>query len=117
MGGDYAESRAWARRAYLPGRHANLNTMDEAFEKNTVRRRFELTVGEAVVYATFREAADTLYIDYVEAPPELRGTGAAGRLMEHIAATARHEGRKIVPICGYAASWLQRHREHADLLA
>jgi predicted GNAT family acetyltransferase len=58
-----------------------------------------------------------LLINHVEAPPPLRGTGTAGRLMQGIAETARREGFKLVPLCGYAAAWIRRHKEHRDLLA
>jgi predicted GNAT family acetyltransferase len=37
--------------------------------------------------------------------------------MEGVVAHARAEGRKIVPLCGYAAAWMRRHPQHADLLA
>ena len=55
-------------------------------------------------------------IDYVFAPPELRGTGAAGRLMEGVVADVRSRNLKITPLCGYAVAWLKRHSEAADLL-
>lgn len=84
---------------------------------NTARGRFELTQDGHTAHADYRRDGHRLYIDYVLAPPPLRGTGAAGRLMEGVAADARERGMKIVPICGYAAAWLRRHREHADLLA
>ncbi|TAL27209.1 MAG: hypothetical protein EPN97_17660 [Alphaproteobacteria bacterium] len=41
--------------------------------------------------ADYRREGSTLFIDYVEAPPELRGTGAAGKLMEEIMAFAARE--------------------------
>jgi predicted GNAT family acetyltransferase len=52
----------------------------------------------------------------VEAPLPLRGTGAAGRLMQGVAEIARTEGLKITPLCGYAWAWIQRHKEYRDLL-
>jgi predicted GNAT family acetyltransferase len=36
--------------------------------------------------------------------------------MAAIAAQARAEGQRIVPLCGYAAAWLRRHREYGDLV-
>ena len=84
---------------------------------NAAAGRFELDVQGQIVFADYRRTPGLLIIDYVEAPPALRGTGAAGQLMEGVAAEARREGVRIVPICGYAAAWLRRHREHADLLA
>ena len=70
--------------------------------------RFETGDGDEIVFADYRRLGDKLYIDHVEAPAPLRGTGAAGRLMEAIVERARAEGRTIVPICGYAAAWLKR---------
>jgi hypothetical protein len=37
--------------------------------------------------------------------------------MSGIAEIARAEGRKLAPLCSYAAAWLRRHKEHHDLLA
>jgi len=33
--------------------------------------------------------------------------------MERIVAIAAEENRSIVPLCGYAASWLRRHERRA----
>ena len=76
---------------------------------NAAHNQFEIGDGAATVFAIYRRTAEALFIDHVEAPPALRGTGAAGALMEAIVAQARLEGREIVPVCGYAAAWLRRH--------
>jgi predicted GNAT family acetyltransferase len=91
--------------------------MDTSVKDNAARSRYELDVDGQTVFADYRRDAGTVWIRHVEAPPSLRGTGAAGRLMQGIARTARAEGLRIVPLCGYAALWLRRHREHHDLLA
>lgn len=83
--------------------------MTEQFTDNESASRFELQVGAEIVYASYRLEGKTLYIDYVEAPEALRGTGAAGRLMTRIKALADAQHYTIVPICSYAASWLRRH--------
>ncbi|MEO8926973.1 MAG: GNAT family N-acetyltransferase [Caulobacteraceae bacterium] len=82
---------------------------------NPAAHRFELEEAGHIVFADYRRAAGRLILDHVEAPPPLRGSGAAGRLMEGVVAEARREGLKITPLCGYAAAWLRRHTEHADL--
>ena len=79
-------------------------------------RRYEAEEQGSTVYADYRRAGDRLYIDYVFAPPELRGCGAAGRLMAAVAAEARAQGLRITPICGYAAAWLRRSAEFRDLV-
>ncbi len=86
-------------------------------QDNDARSRFEYEVDGQVVFADYRRQGDVLAILHVEAPPALRGTGAAGKLMEGVAEKARAEGMKIRPLCGYAAAWLRRHRAHHDLLA
>jgi predicted GNAT family acetyltransferase len=83
---------------------------------NTAHARFELTESGATAFANYRLDGDVLTIPYVESPPALRGKGTAGRLMEGVVAEARARNLKIVPICGYAVSWFQRHPEHGDIL-
>jgi uncharacterized protein len=78
--------------------------------------RYEMDEAGATSYADYRRTGDRLYIDYVFSPPELRGSGAAGRLMSALSADARDKGLKITPICGYAAAWLKRSHEFRDLL-
>ena len=41
--------------------------------------------------------------------------GAAGQFMKNLMALARMENSKVIPLCGYAASWLRRHSEYDDL--
>ena len=83
---------------------------------NPERGRFELSVGGRVAFAQYTRQGSLLVIPYVEAPPALRGTGAAGRLMEGVMEIARAEGLKVRPLCGYAAAWIHRHRQYHDLL-
>lgn len=90
--------------------------MDTAVTDNPAKSRFELDVNGLIVFANYRRNGSTLYIPYVEAPPSLRGTGAAGRLMDGVMTIARAEKLTVVPICGYAVNWIRRHREHHDLL-
>lgn len=82
---------------------------------NTERHRFELTENGHLAFADYQLRGNTLVIPYVEAAPELRGTGAAGRLLEGVMHAARERGLKVLPVCGYAAGWLKRHKEHGDL--
>jgi predicted GNAT family acetyltransferase len=84
---------------------------------NEARGRYELVEQDLTAYADYRRDEGRLYIDYVFSPPPLRGKGTSDRLMHAVVRAAQEDGMKIVPICGYAATWLRRHREYADLLA
>jgi predicted GNAT family acetyltransferase len=78
--------------------------------------RYEMDEEGQTSWADYRRTGERLYIDHVESPPALRGTGAAGRLMAAVAADARSKNLKITPICGYAAAWLRRSKTFADLV-
>lgn len=90
--------------------------MEYDIVNNTAASRYELEEQGHTAYADYQLDGGTLRLDYVYAPPELRGKGTAGRLMEGILAEAREQGLRILPICGYAASWLKRHASVADII-
>ncbi|MBZ6074698.1 GNAT family N-acetyltransferase [Microvirga puerhi] len=91
--------------------------MNSAVHDNSARNRFELDINGQVVFANYERRGSTLIIRYVEAPPPLRGTGAADTLMRGVAQIARAEGRTLTPLCSYANVWFRRHREYRDLVA
>ncbi|MES2961163.1 MAG: GNAT family N-acetyltransferase [Pseudomonadota bacterium] len=83
---------------------------------NKQNSRFEIITDGLVTFADYRLEKNILTIKYVEAPIELRGAGTAGKLMEEIAKKADAENLKIIPICGYAAVWLRKHKNYHHLL-
>jgi len=83
---------------------------------NPEKSRFELDIDGQVVFARYARRGSVLVIPYVEAPPLLRGTGAAGQLMTGVMEIARAEGLKVRPLCSYASAWIRRHGEYHDLL-
>lgn len=80
-------------------------------------RSFELHENGARAFADYSQQEGRLIVPHVEAAHALRGTGAAGRLMEGVVDAARQRGLKIVPLCPYADAWMRRHPETADLRA
>ncbi len=84
---------------------------------NAAAGRFELIEQDKLAYADYRLSDARMIIDYVFSPPELRGSGAAGRLMQGVVDAARARNLKITPLCGYAATWLKRHPDASDLVA
>jgi predicted GNAT family acetyltransferase len=91
--------------------------MNDTVFDNTGKQRFELELAGQIVFAHYRREDDRLVIPYVEAPPALRGTGAASKLLHGVMEIAREEKRKVVPLCSYAAAWMRGHQEYTDLLA
>ncbi len=90
--------------------------MDQASVRdNRALQRFELPVGDQVVFADYRRQPGRLVITHVEAPPNLRGAGHASRLMQGVLEEARAEQVKVLPLCPYARAWMQRHPAYRDL--
>jgi uncharacterized protein len=85
-------------------------------QDNAEAGRFELAEGGRIAYADYERTPGLLVIRFVYAPPSLRGTGAAGRLMQAVAEQARAEERRIRALCGYARGWLQEQPTYRDLL-
>ncbi|RDI53861.1 GNAT family N-acetyltransferase [Microvirga subterranea] len=90
--------------------------MSRQIRDNVACRRLELDVNDQAIFGIYERREAELVIRYVETPRPLRGTGAAGQLMQGIAKLARAEGRNITPLGGYAWAWLRRHKEYRDLL-
>ncbi len=84
---------------------------------NREHQRFELQERGQIAFADYQLRGDTIVLPHVEAPVGLRGSGAAGRLMEGLMSIVRERGLKVVPVCSYAAAWLERHPEFSDLRA
>jgi predicted GNAT family acetyltransferase len=79
-------------------------------------RRFETTVDGNACILEYRLADGIMTITHTEVPPAVAGRGIAGILTRAAFDRARHEGWRVVPACAYAAAWVRRHREVADLL-
>ena len=83
---------------------------------NQAESRFEREENGLLVWADYRIRDGKYLIPHVEAETPLRGTGAAGRLMQDIVDHARAQQLVLVPRCSYARAWFQRHPQAGDVL-
>ena len=75
----------------------------------------ETPSGTAVLsYAPAGAGTVELYSTYV--PPDERGRGLGGQLVQAAVAFAREQGLRIIPTCWYVAEWIGAHPEHRDLV-
>lgn len=56
-------------------------------------------------------------ITHTGVPSEIGGRGVAAALVKAALDTARSNGWRVIPACSYAAAFIKRHPEYADLLA
>ena len=83
---------------------------------NKQESRFEREENGLLAFASYRIRDGKYQLPHVEAEPPLRGTGAAGRLMQEIVDHARAGQLVIEPRCSYARAWFARHPEAQDVL-
>lgn len=73
--------------------------------------------GERLGFLEFtRPDAGLMRIEYVEVDPDLRGTGLGRQLVEKAVAFAKDNQLRVVPICSYARSVIQRDANLSALL-
>jgi predicted GNAT family acetyltransferase len=80
------------------------------------RRRFTVDEQGNEGFVEYAREGDVLIIAHTVVPPEIGGRGIAGKLVEAALHYARKEGLKVRPDCSYAAAYMRRHPEYADLL-
>jgi len=78
---------------------------------------FEAVFPEGRAVLEYERSGRCMAIVHTHVPEELRGRGLAGRLVRAALDHARAEGLVVEPQCSYAADWLARHPEYADLVA
>ena len=57
-----------------------------------------------------------IIIDHTEVPDAFRGQGIGVKLVQRAVEDARSSGKKIIPLCPFAAAQFRRHAEWADVL-
>lgn len=89
----------------------------ELEDRGTKGRYFLRAPGGEIAEMTFTKVGERqLIIDHTEVPDAFRGQGVGVRLVERAIADARAAGKKIIPLCPFAAAQFRRHPEWRDVL-
>jgi uncharacterized protein len=83
---------------------------------NPARNRFELELDGDVAFASYQPSDGELTIFHTEVPLRLRERGIGSRLVEGVLEEARRRGHKVVPMCSFVRSFIDRHPEYRDLV-
>lgn len=80
--------------------------------RNEAENRFETTVDGHLSKIDYRRYGDDK-IAYVhtEVPPELEGQGIASKMVKVALQYVRENNLKLMPLCPFVKSYLQRHAE------
>jgi predicted GNAT family acetyltransferase len=80
-------------------------------------RHFVVRVESVEAHLDYELAGTVMVITHTIVPPEIGGRGIAGELVAAAFEAARAQGWKVRPQCSYAAAWVRKHPEVADLIA
>ena len=85
---------------------------------NREASRYESRVDGHLSVITYEARHDgSVALLHTEVAPELSGRGIGAAMVRAALEDARREGLKVVPVCSYVTSFLERHPEYDDVLA
>jgi uncharacterized protein len=83
---------------------------------NREENRFEVSVEGYPSRLNYLQDGKNFVITHVGVHPELRGLGVAGRIVEVSLEYAKENSLRVIPMCSYAAAFMRRHPEYAELM-
>lgn len=81
------------------------------------RLRFSCRLQGHEAVLDYRLVEGRMTITHTGVPQAIGGRGVAAALVRTALDRARTKGWRVVPACSYAAAYLRRHPEYANLLA
>ena len=91
----------------------DVNKLDVIHNQN--ENRFETWIDGNLSKLDYIQDGKNFVITHVGVYPSLRGQGVAGRIVEVSLAYARENSLRVIPMCSYAAAYIRRHPEYAEL--
>lgn len=88
---------------------------DYTIVRDDASGRFETVVDGVLCVLDYDLRDGVMTITHTGVPAAVGGRGIAAALTRTAFDTARREGWRVVPACSYAAAWLARHPQYADL--
>ena len=82
---------------------------------NPEENRFETFIDGKLCKLDYIQNGSNFVITHVGVHPSLRGQGVAGKIVEVGLEYARENSFRVIPMCSYAAAYIRRHPEHAEL--
>jgi len=83
--------------------------------QNPDEKRFETYIEDKLCKLDYIQDGKNFVITHVGVHPDFRGHGVAGRIVQVGLEYAKENSLRVVPMCSYAAAYIRRHPEYAEL--
>jgi predicted GNAT family acetyltransferase len=78
---------------------------------------FEINIDGFLALLEYEMSGDTITLKHTEVAKELAGKGVGGRIVKFVLEYAQANGLKVIPLCPFARSYIDRHKEYKSLVA
>lgn len=86
--------------------------MNENYEliDNAERHRYEFHIDNYIPLIEYTKTKNgEIYLTHTEVPEALEGKGIGSRLVEAVLKDIEQKGLRLVPLCSFIASYIQKH--------
>lgn len=86
-------------------------------EHSASRERYIASVdGKSVGYVDYMPESERVVITHTVIHEQYSGRGYAGQLVKFVLDDVRASGKRVVPVCSYVVTYIERHPEYQDLV-
>jgi len=82
---------------------------------NEADHRFEVRIDGLLSKLDYIQDGKNFVIAHVGVHPELRSQGLAAKITQAALEYARQNSLRVIPMCSYAAAYIRRNPQYADL--
>src|ERR1700688_1889321 len=94
-----------------------MNYNEKKLKVNDALHHLELEIEGNIAFIDYKLLRDTLFLIHTEVPPGLKGKGLGSAIVQKALQYAKDNNYKIVPICPFVQSYLERHKEWNEIVA
>jgi predicted GNAT family acetyltransferase len=83
---------------------------------NEAHHRFEVVEGDSLAVALYQREGSLIIFTHTEVPKEFEGKGVGSALAKTALNYARDNDLKVLPLCPFIRSYIERHAEYQPLV-
>ncbi|WP_425146075.1 GNAT family N-acetyltransferase [Deinococcus sp.] len=84
---------------------------------DSAQSRYELKTADGMAIAEYRSVGThAVMFTHTEVPESMEGQGVGSRLVRAALDDVKAQGKRVIPMCPFVASYISEHHEYLDLV-